>query len=128
MGGGFGRRSNVGYVEEAVHIAKALPGTPVKLTWTREDDMRRGPFRPASYLRFSGAVDEQGWPAAFTARIVCPSFFRDGGDGGDGVDHMAVQGVDTLPYAIPHLLVEHHKAETGVPTFFWRSVGYSQNT
>jgi isoquinoline 1-oxidoreductase beta subunit len=68
MGGGFGRRGGTDYVSEAVEIAKAMPGTPVKLTWTREDDMRHDLYRPASYVKFAGAVDNDGWPVAFTAK------------------------------------------------------------
>jgi isoquinoline 1-oxidoreductase beta subunit len=123
MGGGFGRRGGVDFVGEAVEIAKAA-GVPVKLTWMREDDIQNGPFRPAAYVKFGGALDEEGWPAALTARVVCPSFFGRG----DGVDGIAVEGVDDLEYKFPNFRVEYQKAGGEVPTSFWRSVGYSQNT
>ena len=123
MGGGFGRRGGVDFIGEAVEISKAA-GAPVKLTWMREDDIQNGPFRPTAYVKFAGALDPQGWPAAFTARVVCPSFFGDG----NGVDGIAVEGVEDLAYQFPNFHLEYQKAELPVPTSFWRSVGYSQNT
>ena len=123
MGGGFGRRGGTDFIGEAVEIAKAA-GVPVKLTWMREDDIQNGPFRPAAYVKFGGAVDADGWPVAFMARVVCPSFFSRGA----GVDGIAVEGVDTLEYRFPNFHVEHQKADGAIPTSFWRSVGYSQNT
>lgn len=123
MGGGFGRRGAVDFIGEAVEIAKAA-GVPVKLTWMREDDIVNGPFRPAAYVKFGGALDAEGWPAAFSARVVCPSFFGSG----DGVDGIAVEGIDDLPYAFPNFHVEYQRAGGEIPTSFWRSVGYSQNT
>jgi isoquinoline 1-oxidoreductase beta subunit len=126
MGGGFGRRGGTDYVSEAVEIAKAMPGTPVKLTWTREDDMRHDLYRPASYVKFAGAVDGEGWPLALTANVACPSFF--GGGRGGAVDSTAVEGIHTLEYTIPNIHVDWRKADAGIPTSFWRAVGYTQNT
>ncbi|HVW84296.1 MAG TPA: molybdopterin cofactor-binding domain-containing protein, partial [Bryobacteraceae bacterium] len=126
MGGGFGRRGGTDYVAETVEIAKAMPGTPVKLTWTREDDMQHDLYRPASYVKFGGGVDADGWPIAFTAKIACPSFF--GGGRGGAVDGTAVEGIHTLEYAIPNIHVDWRKADPGIPTTFWRAVGYTQNT
>jgi len=123
MGGGFGRRSTVDYVGETVELAKHF-NVPVKLTWSREDDMRHDVYRPAASVKFSGGIDAQGWPVAFTARVACPSFFG----GGGGVDRMAMEGLDDLEYAIPNVLMDFHRADAGIPTSFWRSVGYSQNT
>lgn len=123
MGGGFGRRGGTDFVGEAVEIAKAV-GKPVKLTWMREDDIQNGPFRPAAYVKFGGAVDADGWPAALTARVVCPSFFGRG----DGVDGIAVEGINDLEYKFPNFHLDYQKADGTVPTSFWRSVGYSQNT
>jgi len=123
MGGGFGRRGGVDFIGEAVEISKAA-GVPVKLTWMREDDIQNGPFRPAAYVKFGGAVDADGWPLALTARVVCPSFFG----GGEGVDGIAVEGIEDLAYAFPNFHLEYHRADGPVPTSFWRSVGYSQNT
>ncbi len=124
MGGGFGRRARVDYVGETVEIARAMPGVPVKLTWSREDDMRHDYYRPASFVKFAGALDADGWPAAFTAQVACPSF----GGGRGGVDGAAVEGIHTLEYQIPNFLVDYHKAEAGIPTSYWRAVGYTQNT
>ena len=123
---GFGRRGGTDYVSEAVEIAKAMPGTPVKLTWTREDDMRHDLYRPASYVKFAGGVDAEGWPVAFVANIACPSFF--GGGRGGAVDGTAVEGINTLEYTIPNIHVDWRKADAGIPTSFWRAVGYTQNT
>ncbi len=125
MGGGFGRRSNVDYVGETLEIAKAVPGVPVKLTWSREDDMQHDFYRPASYVKFGGALDADGWPMALTARIACPTFFP---SRGNGVDGTAVEGLHDLEYQIPHMLVDFQRADVGIPTFFWRAVGYTQNT
>lgn len=123
MGGGFGRRGGVDFIGEAVEISK-VAGAPVKLTWMREDDIQNGPFRPAAYVRFAGALDARGWPEALAATVVCPSFFG----GGDGVDGIAVEGIEDLAYQFPHFHLEYQKLDTPVPTSFWRSVGYSQNT
>ncbi|MDQ1471549.1 MAG: isoquinoline 1-oxidoreductase subunit beta [Bryobacterales bacterium] len=125
MGGGFGRRGGVDYISEAVEIAKTMPGTPVKLTWSREDDMQHDLYRPASYVKFSGGVDAEGWPVALTAKVACPSFF--GGRPG-AVDSTAVEGIHTLEYTIPNIQVDWRKADPGIPTTFWRAVGYTQNT
>jgi len=123
LGGGFGRRGASDYIGEAVEIGKAL-GVPVKLTWTREDDLQHDFYRPASYTRFRAALDSDGWPVALDSRIVCPSFagMR------NGVDFAAVEGIADLAYDIPNFRADYHAPDAGIPTSFWRSVGYSQNT
>lgn len=123
LGGGFGRRGGADYIGEAVEIAKAV-GSPVKLTWSREDDLQHDTYRPASYSRFAAALDADGWPTAWTTRIACPSF----GGLRNGVDRTGVEGVADILYGIPNILVEYHAADAGIPVSYWRSVGYSQNT
>jgi len=71
-------------------------------------------------------VDTEGWPSVFTARVACPSFA--GGRGGGGVDGTAVEGLHNTEYQFPNLLVDYHRAEAGIPTSYWRAVGYTQNT
>jgi isoquinoline 1-oxidoreductase beta subunit len=117
MGGGFGRRGGVDYIGEAVEVAKSLD-VPVKVTWSREDDMQHDTYRPASYCRFAGAVDADGWPVAWTARIACPAFAGPG---------TSTEGVRDIAYTFPNFLVEYHDVNPGVPVSYWRSVGYSQN-
>jgi isoquinoline 1-oxidoreductase beta subunit len=119
MGGGFGRRAANDYIGEAVEVSKAI-GAPVKLTWSREDDLQQDYYRPASYAHFSGAVDAEGWPSVFTSRIACAPF--------GGGSRTATEGVADLPYAIPNVLVDYHAVDSGIPVSYWRSVGYSQNT
>ncbi|MEP6714299.1 MAG: xanthine dehydrogenase family protein molybdopterin-binding subunit [Terriglobia bacterium] len=126
LGGGFGRRGGTDYVSEAVEIAKAMPGTPIKLTWTREDDMQHDLYRPASMAKFAGAVDADGWPLAFAAKVACPSF--GGARRGGGVDGTAVEGIHTLEYTFPNFHVDWRGPDPGIPTNYWRAVGYTQNT
>ncbi len=123
LGGGFGRRGGDDFIADAVETSKAV-GAPVKLTWSREDDMQHDMYRPASYTKFSGALDANGAPVAFTSRVVCPSF----AGLQNGVDRAAVEGIADLVYDIPNIHVDYHVGEPGVPTTYWRSVGYSQNT
>jgi len=123
LGGGFGRRGGADFVGEAVEISK-VAGVPVKLTWTRDDDLQHDTYRPASYTKFSGAVDADGWPVAFNVRVACPSF----AGLQNGVDRAAVEGIADIVYAIPNIRVEYHAPDAGIPTSYWRSVGYSQNT
>jgi len=123
MGGGFGRRSAPDYMGESVEISKAV-GAPIKLTWSRIDDTKHDRYRPASYIRFAGGVDAEGWPSAWWARIACPAFSGPR----PGVDRAAVEGAADIAYAVPNILVEYHNPDARLPTHYWRSVGYSQNT
>jgi isoquinoline 1-oxidoreductase beta subunit len=123
MGGGFGRRGGPDFVADAVETSKALGGAPVKVTWSREDDMQHDLYRPASYTRFQAALDAQGWPTAITARVACPPF----GPVRNGVAGTAVEGIHDMMYEIPNKLVDYQNIDPGIPVSYWRSVGYSQN-
>jgi len=118
MGGGFGRRARSDYIGEAVEVSKTV-GAPVKLTWSREDDLQHDWYRPASYCKFTGSVDADGWPSAWRTRIACTPF--------GGGSRTSVEGVADVLYAIPNFQVEHHAIDPGIPVSYWRSVGYSQN-
>lgn len=122
LGGGFGRRGSDDFVGEAVEISKAI-GKPVKLTWSREDDMQHDLYRPASYAKFTGALDQDGWPVAWDTRVVCPSF----GGLRNGVDRTSVEGIIDLEYTIPNFHVDYHPPDVDIPVTYWRSVGFSQN-
>ncbi|MGE4244308.1 molybdopterin cofactor-binding domain-containing protein [Ramlibacter sp.] len=126
MGGGFGRRGEgqINHLEDATEIALRLRNTPVKLTWTREDDMTQDYYRPASYAQLAGALDAAGWPAALRATIACPSFFVVR----DGLDPIAVGGMSDLRYELPDLRVEWSRSDTHIPVSFWRAPGAAQNT
>ncbi len=118
MGGGFGRRARADYIGEAVEVSKAI-GAPVKLTWSREDDLQQDWYRPASLTRFAAGLDAEGWPVAFYSQTACTYF---------GGARTAVEGIADTPYAIPNILVGSHNVDPGIPVSYWRSVGYSQNT
>ncbi|HEX4133050.1 MAG TPA: xanthine dehydrogenase family protein molybdopterin-binding subunit [Bryobacteraceae bacterium] len=122
LGGSFGRPGQ--HVDEAIEIAKAA-GIPIKLTWSREDDMQHDIYRPASLTKFSAGLDADGWPVAWTARVASPSF---SGLDKAGVDRNGVDGISSVLYGIPNIHVEYHPPEVGIPVGYWRSVGPSQNT
>jgi isoquinoline 1-oxidoreductase beta subunit len=123
MGGGFGSRGGGAFISETINTAKAV-GAPVKLTYSREDDLQHGRYRPASYMRFIGGLDAEGWPSAWTARIACSSF----AGMNNGVDREGVAGVSDILYTIPNIQVEYSEPGIDIPTNYWRSVGHSQNT
>ncbi len=132
LGGGFGRRANPvsDLVSEAAHVAKGVDA-PVKLVWTREDDMRGGYYRPLAVHRVEGALDEKGAPAAWRHRIATQSITAGTPFAGmmikNGVDETSVEGASDSPYvaAIANHRVELHTMEKGVPVLWWRSVGHS---
>ncbi len=128
LGGGFGRRGETDFVIDAVELSKKL-GAPVKVTWTREEDMQHDVYRPASYSRFSAALDASGNPVAWTNRIACPSIFNRAFPGRvkNNLDGTSVEGSADIPYSIPNIFVDYQLTETGIPVGFWRSVGDSQN-
>ncbi len=128
LGGGFGRRAETDFVDEAVETSKAV-GAPVKVVWSREDDTRHDFYRPASHHVLQGALDARGRPLAWTHRLVVPSIMLRWFPAmvQNGLDGEAVEGAVGLPYAIPNVYVDYHHAEVGVPVGFWRSVGHTHN-
>jgi len=128
-GGSFGRRANPhsDYVMEAANIVKAS-GTkvPVKLVWTREDDMHAGYYRPMYYHKMAAALDEAGKPVAWQHRIVGQSILAGSAFVGgikDGVDPTSVEGAANMPYSVPNITVDLITTELPVPVQWWRSVG-----
>ena len=131
LGGGFGRRANPqsDFVVEAVHVAKAA-GVPVKVIWTREEDMAGGWYRPAFLHAIEGGIDASGNAVSWRSRLVGQSImagtlFAAVMMKGKDYDPASVEGVDDLPYEIPNLAVESHQAEIKVPVQWLRSVGHS---
>ena len=130
LGGGFGRRFELDFVIDAVQVSKAV-GEPVKVIWSREDDVRHDYFRPASYSKLAAGLDASGKPVAWSQTIVCPSimsrFTMVFGPLPNGLDASSVEGAANIAYAIPNLHCGWVNADLGVPIGFWRSVGNSQN-
>jgi CO/xanthine dehydrogenase Mo-binding subunit len=148
IGGGFGRRFNQDYVVEAVEVSKAI-GKPVKVVWSREDDMRHSPYRPAATHRVQGALDAKGQLVGWKHAVVTQSILSVMGDemvravlaGAPGFvkslassmavgamsekDETSFEGASTLAYRVPNLAVDFIRHEPGVPVAFWRSVGHS---
>lgn len=131
-GGSFGRRGNShsDYQVEAASIVKALNTQyPVKLIWSREDDMRAGYYRPMYVHKLNATLDMQGLPKAWHHTIVGQSIAAGTAFEGmmvkDGVDSTSVEGANNLPYKMPHVQVDLHttNASVGVPILWWRSVG-----
>ncbi len=121
MGGGFGRRLEYDYAVEAALVSKAV-NTPVKVIWTREDDMRFSTYRPASLHQLSAVLDGAGWPVAFTHRIVAPSISgQKGQPGTGGIDPDLTDQAGFL-YGVGNVSVENVIAETAVPLGWMRSV------
>jgi len=125
LGGGFGRRGEADFVTEAVETSKAV-GAPVKVVWSREDDMQHDFYRPISYARMQGAVDAAGNATVFTQHLVQQSLMkRLGSLPPPGVDFISLEGAANLPYDLPNIKVEYTEQDPGIPFGFWRSVGAS---
>jgi isoquinoline 1-oxidoreductase beta subunit len=130
LGGGFGRRGAVqDYVHQAVLVAKAV-GQPVKLLWTREEDIRHDFYRPVAMAKFTAGLDATGMPVAWRVRVTGPSIlanlFPQRLSG--GVDQSFANGfTDEMAYAVPNYEVGYAMRTTHVPVGFWRSVNHSQN-
>jgi isoquinoline 1-oxidoreductase subunit beta len=130
LGGGFGRRAVMDshFEVEAVQVSNALK-QPVKVVWTREDDIKGGYYRPRALHKISAGLDASGKPLYWQQNIVCQSFII-----GtpfepmmvqNGVDGLAVEGAANHPYEVPNMQVAWNMAPAGVPTLWWRSVGSS---
>ena len=129
LGGGFGRRLEYDFIVQAALIAKQAK-QPVKVVWSREEDIQHDMYRPYYYDRLSAGLDEQGMPIAWSHRIVGSSimarFFPPAFK--DGIDPDAVDGAVDMPYAIENKRVEYVREEPpGIPTAFWRGVGPTHN-
>ena len=129
LGGGFGRRLEPDGSLLAVKIAKQVDG-PVKVVWSREEDIQHDMYRPYYYDRLSAGIDASGKPVAWTHRIAgssivaryVPSLYR------NGFDFDAVEGAAEPPYALPNIHVDYVRVEPpGIPTAFWRGVGPTHN-
>jgi isoquinoline 1-oxidoreductase beta subunit len=123
LGGGFGRRLFDDYIAEAVYISKELK-TPVKVVWTREDDMTMGPFRPGTLSSLKGGIDKSGKVVALQHKVVAPSimFNQFGTEPEKKEDPGAMEGISESWYEIPNVLTHNIYAEVNIPIGWWRSV------
>ena len=136
LGGGFGRRGQTDWIRQAVAIAKEMPGTPVKLLWTREEDMLHGKYHPVTQCKMTAGLDDKGNITALHMRIagqsilagVAPQNIK------DGLDPVVFQGLNaggtegSFGYNIPNLLIDHAMRNPSTPVGFWRGVNLNQNT
>ncbi|NJD33499.1 MAG: xanthine dehydrogenase family protein molybdopterin-binding subunit [Betaproteobacteria bacterium] len=127
LGGGFGRRGGPqDFVVQGVKIAMAMPGTPVKMMWSRDEDMQHGFYRPASIVRMKAGLDAKGNLVAMHTRIACPSILKvlmPQALGAEGIDFTAVRSFSDMPYAVPHQQVDYAMKNGHVPVGFWRAPG-----
>lgn len=134
LGGGFGRRGRSDYVTQAVLIAKQMPGTPVKLLWSREEDMQHGTYHPVTQCRLTGGLDDKGNLTSLHARIsgqsiltaLFPARLVNGMDPAT-FQGFAPSGEAAIGYTVPNLLVDHSMRNPHVPPGFWRGVNVNQN-
>jgi len=135
LGGGFGRRGMHDYVTQAVAIARQMPGTPVKLLWSREEDMAHGFYHPVTKCKLVGGLDQKGKLSGLHVRIsgqsilasIRPQWLAE-----NGADMITFQGFHpkgdhAISYSVPNLLVEHAMRNPAVPAGFWRGVNINQN-
>jgi isoquinoline 1-oxidoreductase beta subunit len=135
LGGGFGRRGATDYVRQAVALAKALPGTPVKLIWSREEDMQHGYYHPITQCKLRAGLDANGQLTALHMRIsgqsILAALFPQSLQ--NGRDPVVFQGLNlagaegALGYAVPHLLIDHAMRNPPLRPGFWRGVNLNQN-
>jgi isoquinoline 1-oxidoreductase beta subunit len=134
LGGGFGRRGRTDYVTQAVLIAKQMPGTPIKLLWSREEDMLHGNYHPVTQCRLTAGLDDKGNLTTLHARIsgqsiltaLRPEALQ------NGMDPVTFQGFAPsgdamIGYTVPNVLVDHSMRNPHVPPGFWRGVNINQN-
>lgn len=137
LGGGFGRRGAVhDWVRQVVAIAKQVPGTPIKLIWSREEDMLHGRFHPVTQCKLTGALDKDGNLTGLAMRIsgqsIVAGIFPQNIQ--NGRDPVVFQGLNppgpeaSIGYTIPNLLIDHAMRNPHVPPGFWRGVNLNQNT
>ena len=136
LGGGFGRRGMTDWIRQAVAIAKEMPGTPIKLIWSREEDMAQGRYHPITRCKLSAGLDAAGNVTGFAMRIsgqsilasVAPQNIK------DGKDPVVFQGLNptgpeaSIGYTFPALMIDHAMRNPHVPPDFWRGVNLNQNT
>ncbi len=132
LGGGLGRKGELDFIEQAIVVAKAKQGSPVKLVWSREEDFTHDFYRPAALCRLSGGLDAQGQVTGIVTRTVSPSIGYQKNPAPYAsptrVDSSAVEGLTTLLYGLSNLRVEWIlDASAMVPVSYWRSVGNSYN-
>jgi isoquinoline 1-oxidoreductase beta subunit len=127
LGCGFGRRLEVDFVAQAVEIARRT-GKPVKLVWSREDDLRHDAYRPGSFHKLIAATDGREL-TAWSHKLVSPSIYARKAPHWieEGIDETAVEGAASFPYGVPNVEVRHVPVDPGIPTGYWRSVGFSCN-
>ena len=127
LGGGFGRRGGPqDFVRQGVAIAKALPGVPVKMMWSREEDMQHDFYRPASMVRMKAGLDAQGRVIAMHTTIACPSILKvlmPNSLDSQGIDFTAVRSFSDMPYTVPNQQVDYAMRNGHVPVGFWRGPG-----
>jgi isoquinoline 1-oxidoreductase subunit beta len=125
LGGGFGRRLEHDYAVEAALVSKAIGG-PVKVMWTREDDMQFSTYRPVSLHQLSATLDDHGWPTAFSHRVTSPSISRQKGQPGDGGIDPDLKDEAAFVYPIANVKLEYVDMDVAVPLGWMRSVYASQ--
>lgn len=135
IGGSFGRRAATDYIRQATLIAKQIPDTPIKLMWTREEDMLQGRFHPVTQCRLRAAMDDEGNVQALHMRLSGQSIMAYAmpqamGDNGDPVAYQGLEpeGDMALGYSVPNLLVDHAMHNPHIRPGFWRGVNLNQNT
>jgi isoquinoline 1-oxidoreductase beta subunit len=134
LGGGFGRRGQTDYVRQAVAIAKQMPGTPIKLLWSREEDMQHGTYHPITHCKMTGAFDADNNLTALQLRLSGQSILFSLRPEAlvNGMDPAAFQGLApsgeaAIGYSVPNLLIEHAMRNPHIPPGFWRGVNVNHN-